>query len=166
MCKPHHAKYPLSLSQFRKTWIFSTDFRNILKISNFTKIRHVAADSFQTWRSFSQFCERAQKLCHRFSSKAFLTREWKIFEVGITVSWSGNCFQRLPSRVFYCKMLLLKSVCCRKLLRETRDVCHCQAESLSVTRQSSDRPFYTSQEITSFIFSVLSIASLVLNVTI
>jgi hypothetical protein len=38
-----HVKYPLFLSDFNETWIFSTDFLNMLKNTNFTKIRPVRA---------------------------------------------------------------------------------------------------------------------------
>jgi hypothetical protein len=39
-------KYPLFLTDFTETWIFSTDFFKNLQISNFTKIRPVEADLF------------------------------------------------------------------------------------------------------------------------
>ena len=39
-----HVKYPLFLSDFNGNWIFSTYFRNILKISNFMKIRPVGVE--------------------------------------------------------------------------------------------------------------------------
>ena len=70
-----HVKYPLLLSDFNKTWIFSKHFRKNSQISSVMKIRPVVAELFhaggrtdrQTGRhdkansSFSQFCERAKK---------------------------------------------------------------------------------------------------------
>ena len=44
MCASLHVKYLLFSSYFNKTWIFSTDFRNNTKISNFIKIRPVGAE--------------------------------------------------------------------------------------------------------------------------
>jgi hypothetical protein len=41
-----HVKYPLFLSDFNETWIFSTYFRKESEIPNFMKIRQVEAQSF------------------------------------------------------------------------------------------------------------------------
>ena len=41
-----NVKYPLFVSNFNKTWIFSTDFSNNIQISNLIKIRPVEAESF------------------------------------------------------------------------------------------------------------------------
>jgi hypothetical protein len=45
-----HVKYPSFFSNFNETRSFSTDFRKILKISNFTKIRPVGAELFHAER--------------------------------------------------------------------------------------------------------------------
>jgi hypothetical protein len=81
MYRDLHVKYPLFLSNFNETRIFSTDFSRNTQISNFIKIRGVEAELFyaeeETDRQtdgrtdrhdaansrFSQFCERAQKSC-------------------------------------------------------------------------------------------------------
>jgi hypothetical protein len=39
-------KHPLFLSYYNETWIFVADFRTKAQISNFMKIRPVAAESF------------------------------------------------------------------------------------------------------------------------
>jgi hypothetical protein len=75
MSKRLPVKYPLFLSDFDRTCIFSTDFRKKKKnyISSVIKIRLVTAEFFQEGRQteektdrhgeansrFSQFCERA-----------------------------------------------------------------------------------------------------------
>jgi hypothetical protein len=69
MCIGFHVKCPLFMSGFSETRSFSTDCRKIVKISNFMKIRPVAAElpmrrEGRTERHeanslFSQFCERA-----------------------------------------------------------------------------------------------------------
>ena len=54
-----HVKYLLFLSDFKKTWIFSPDFRKQARISSFIKIRLVEAELFhadgrtdrQIWQS-------------------------------------------------------------------------------------------------------------------
>jgi hypothetical protein len=82
-----HVKYPLLLSDFNETWFFFLDrFSKNTQISNFMKIRPAGAELFhvdrQTWRTdeetdrhdeansrFSQFCERAKKICLSFWRK-------------------------------------------------------------------------------------------------
>jgi hypothetical protein len=46
MWKCLHVKYPLFLSDFNETWIFSTDFRKKAQITSFIKIRPVGAELF------------------------------------------------------------------------------------------------------------------------
>ena len=41
-----HVKYPLLLSDFNETCMFSADFREKAQISNFVKIRPVGAEMF------------------------------------------------------------------------------------------------------------------------
>ena len=46
-----HVKYPLFLSDFNKTWIFSTDFQKNSQIQNFVEIRSVGDELFHAKRS-------------------------------------------------------------------------------------------------------------------
>jgi hypothetical protein len=50
MWKRLQVKYPLLLSDFNKTWILLSDFQKKSQISNFTKIRPVAAELFHADR--------------------------------------------------------------------------------------------------------------------
>jgi hypothetical protein len=50
MWKSLHVKYPLFLSDFYETGIFSIDFRKKCQISNFFKIRPVRVDLFHADR--------------------------------------------------------------------------------------------------------------------
>ena len=62
-----HVKYPLHLSDFIETWIFSTDFPKNIQISSSLKIRPVGEELFHADRHdepnshISQFCKRALK---------------------------------------------------------------------------------------------------------
>jgi hypothetical protein len=47
MCIGLHVNYPLFVSHFNESLIFSTDFRKILKISNFFKIRPMGVELFR-----------------------------------------------------------------------------------------------------------------------
>ena len=65
-----HVKYPLFLSDFNATWIFSTDFSKNTQISNFMKILPVGAELLhEDWRTdmklivaFSNF-DKAHENC-------------------------------------------------------------------------------------------------------
>jgi hypothetical protein len=60
-----HLKYLLFLSDFNKTWIFSSDFPNKTLISNFMKIRPVGADRHdESYRRFFDILRtRLKTLC-------------------------------------------------------------------------------------------------------
>jgi hypothetical protein len=46
MCTGLHVKYQLFPSDFKKTWIFATDFSNNAQLPNFIKFRPVGAELF------------------------------------------------------------------------------------------------------------------------
>jgi hypothetical protein len=76
-------KYPLFLSDFSDTWILPTDFRKILKISNFMKIcpvgvdRRTDGDTTKLIVALSNFASAPKK---------WMTSEWWIWKLD-TESW-------------------------------------------------------------------------------
>jgi len=60
-------KYPLFLSDFNKTWIFSADFRKNTQISNFMKIRRVGAELFRADGRTDGQTDRHDEANSRFS---------------------------------------------------------------------------------------------------
>ena len=89
-----HVKRPLFLSDFSETWIFFTDFRKILKISNSMKIRPVRSELFH---ADGQKRQRWQSLCAILRS--YLKFQESILDP-VLIWWQvlGEMCVRLPGK--------------------------------------------------------------------
>jgi hypothetical protein len=85
-----HVKYPLLLSEFNETWIFSTDLKKFQ--TNFMKIRHVGAEFFhadgrtdrldESDSGFSQFWRRRIKTTRMRLMKTFRSMTDRVYDIG------------------------------------------------------------------------------------
>jgi hypothetical protein len=99
MCICPHVKYPLFLSDFNETWIFSTDLRNILNV-NFhenpysgsrvpcrrTDRRTDMTKLIVDFRDFSKAPKRVKQLLYRPGHSLMVPGGW-----GFQISWQSVC---------------------------------------------------------------------------
>ena len=155
MRKRLHVKYPLFLSNFNKTWIFSTEGRKKAQMSNFIKICPVGKEIFHAdgrtdmqklTLAFRNFANASKTACIPLTKSYFAWKRMKMEKTGSSENFSPNYTASRPSKPQYFKTFILEkyihSFIPQSVLRQVHSLFSTQCDLILLLSTSNTISFH------------------------